>query len=150
MCPVCTVTVVAGLGISRLLGIDDLITSLWIGAFILSFSFVMIDWINKKWPKWKFGFNIWWKVTIIANVYLLALFPLKLNHAIGIVLNRIWGIDKIILGTIIGSLVFLAGAWADKKAREIHGGKQFFIYQKVIFPVLALVLTSVIFWFVLK
>ena len=51
MCPLCTVTVVAGLGISRLLGIDDVVSAIWIGALILSLSFVTIAWIAKKWPK---------------------------------------------------------------------------------------------------
>jgi len=147
MCPICTVTVIAGLGISRLLGIDDLVTSLWIGAFILSFSFVTIDWINKKWPKLKVET---WKLAIFVLMYLFVLVPLKLNHSIGIALNQLWGIDKIILGTFIGSVVFLVGVWADKKARKNHGGKQYFIYQKVAFPVLALIITSLIFYFVTR
>jgi hypothetical protein len=147
MCPICTVTVIAGLGISRLLGIDDLITSLWIGAFILSFSFVSIDWINKKWPKLKVET---WKLVIFVLMYLLVLIPLKLNHSIGIALNKLWGVDKIILGTFIGSVVFLIGVWADKKARRANGGKQYFIYQKVAFPVLALIIASVFFFFVTK
>ena len=32
ICPVCTVAVGAGIGLSRWLGIDDSITGLWIGA----------------------------------------------------------------------------------------------------------------------
>jgi len=92
MCPICTVTVIAGLGISRLLGIDDLITSLWIGAFILSFSFVTVDWLKKR--KWFASFNSssvkqFISPTVIVLMYLLVLIPLKLNHSIGIALNRI-------------------------------------------------------------
>jgi uncharacterized membrane protein len=153
MCPICTVTVIAGLGISRLLGIDDLITSLWIGAFILSFSFVTVDWLRKQ--KWFARFNSvsvkqFISPIVIVLMYLLVLIPLKLNHSIGIALNRLWGIDKIILGTFIGSVVFLIGIWADKKARKTNAGKQYFIYQKVAFPVLALIITSIFFFFVIK
>lgn len=144
MCPICTVTVIAGLGISRLLGIDDLITSIWIGGFILSFSFITIDWIGKKWPRLKVN-N--YQLPIIVLMYLLVLVPLKLNHSIGIALNKLWGIDKIILGTFIGSIVFLIGIWADKKVRKMGGGKQLFIYQKVVFPVFSLILASVVFYF---
>ena len=133
MCPVCTVTVIAGLGLSRILGIDDLITSIWIGGFILSFSFVTINWINKRFPKF----------LIISIMYLLVLIPLKLNNTIGIAQNTLWGIDKILLGTIVGSIVFLIGILADNKVCKIKG-KQFFIYQKVVFPVLALILASVV------
>lgn len=146
MCPVCTVTVIAGLGISRLLGIDDLITSIWIGGFILSFSFVMINWINKKWPKIAIS-N--YQLAIIALMYLLVLIPLKLNGSIGIAKNTLWGIDKILLGTFIGSLVFLLGILADKYERGVRA-KILFPFQKVIFPVLMLVITSFLFYFVTR
>lgn len=140
MCPVCTVTVVAGLGLSRLLGIDDAIVSIWIGAFILSFSFVTVNWIEKKWPKLRSIYNIW--VTALL-MYLLSLVPLKLNGSIGLPLNKLWGMDKILLGMVTGSLVFLFGIWADKKGRKVKG-KQFFPYQKVVFPVICLILASIV------
>ncbi len=146
MCPVCTVTVIAGLGISRLLGIDDMVTSIWIGGFILSFSFVTINWIAKKWPKLSIEK---YKLPIIILMYLLVLIPLKLNGSIGISRNILWGIDKIILGISIGSAAFLTGAWADKKVRKVKG-KQLFNFQKVVFPVLALIISSLIFYFVTK
>lgn len=141
MCPVCTVTVIAGLGISRLLGIDDVITSIWIGAFILSFSFATITWIDKKWPKLKIKS---WNLPFIILMYLLVLLPLKGAGSIGITGNELWGIDKIILGTAIGSLVFLIGIWMDKKVRQTRGS-QFFKFQKVIFPVSALLIISLVF-----
>jgi hypothetical protein len=143
MCPVCTVTVIAGLGVSRLLGIDDLITSLWIGGFILSFSFITINWIDKKWPKIQYSR---FQIPTIVLIYLLVLIPLKWNGSIGILQNELWGIDKILLGTAIGSVIFLIGIWADKKVRKIKG-KQLFIYQKVVFPVIGLILASVVGFF---
>lgn len=146
MCPVCTVTVIAGLGISRFLGIDDVISSIWIGAFILSFSFVTIDWINRKLPKIHIPR---FQVPFIALVYLLVLLPLKWNGSIGITLNTLWGIDKIILGTAIGSVFFLLGIWVDKKVRKIKG-RQLFSFQKVIFPVTILAMVSLITYFVAK
>jgi hypothetical protein len=140
MCPVCTVTVIAGLGLSRLLGIDDVVISLWIGAFILSFSFITIDWIEKKWPKLKIKR---FSIPVIVLMYLLVLVPLKMNGSIGLPGIILWGIDKIVLGVIIGSIVFLFGAWTDKKERKIKG-KQLFKFQKVVFPVIALILASVV------
>lgn len=146
MCPVCTITVVAGLGISRLLGIDDLITSIWIGGFILSFSFVTIDWINKKWPKSKIE-N--YKFPFIIFMYLLVLIPLKLDRSIGISGNTFLGIDKIILGITVGTLAFILGILADKYQRKLKE-KIFFPFQKVVFPVLALIIVSLIFYFIAK
>lgn len=146
MCPVCTVTVIAGLGISRLLGIDDVITSIWIGAFILSFSFITINWIDKKWPKIiirKFTFPI------VVIMYLLVLVPLKFGGSIGIARNTLWGIDKILLGTAVGSVAFLVGIWADKYQRSVSK-KILFPFQKVVFPVLGLILSSAAFYLITK
>lgn len=161
MCPVCTVTVVAGLWLSRTLGIDDVITSLWIGGFILSFSFITISWIEKsKWREKIYGIMCKYKcgltehqalhVTIIGSMYALVLIPLYFSHTIGIYKNTLWGIDKILLGTAIGSVVFLAGVWADKKVRKMRDGKQLFIFQKVVFPVVSLLLASLFLYFQIK
>lgn len=143
MCPVCTVTVVAGLGISRLLGIDDLITSIWIGGFILSFSFITLDWINKKWPRIKISK---FKVPFIALFYALTIGFLKVDGSIGIKGNKLWNLDKILLGIIIGTAAFFLGIWADKFER-VKFKKIFFPFQKVVFPVLGLIIASLVFYF---
>ena len=160
MCPVCTVTVVAGLWLSRTLGIDDVITSLWIGGFILSFSFITINWLEKsKWQekiygavcKFKCGMTEFQalKFWVIFLMYSLVIIPLFFSHTIGIKGNTLWGIDKILLGIIIGSIVFLVGVWSDKEVRKARDGKQLFIYQKVAFPVAALIAASLGFYFAL-
>lgn len=150
MCPVCTVTVIAGLGISRFFGIDDTVTALWIGGFILSFSFVTIAWINKKWPKLEKGWtSLIWKPAVIILMYLFVLIPLRMNGSVGILQNSLWGIDKIILGVAIGSLVFLSGIWADKKIRKIRG-KQLLKFQKVVLPVTSLIIASIVLYLITK
>ena len=141
MCPVCTVTVIAGLGISRLLGIDDLVTAIWIGGLILSLSFITINWISKKWPKLK---SKYYYFPTFVLMYLFVLIPLKLDGTIGIVRNTMWGVDKIILGITIGSAALLLGALVDKYQR-VKFKKIFFPYQKVVFPVLALIISSLVF-----
>ena len=152
MCPVCTVTVIAGLGLSRLLGIDDVVTSLWIGAFILSFSFVTIAWFRKR--KWfpvpnNEAMKQFSNLTVIVLMYLFVLVPLKLGRMIGVYRNTLFGIDKIILGTTIGSIVFLIGVWTDKKERKLKG-KQLFNFQKVVFPVALLLIASLVFFFITR
>lgn len=136
MCPVCTVTVVAGLGISRWLGIDDLLTSIWIGAFILSFSYIFHNWMVKKWPRLKSTYSL--PLTVIL-MYTLALLPLIKSPTI----------DRILYGTALGSVVFLLGVYADKLQRKRHE-KIFFPYQKVVFPVVSLILASVVMYLVTK
>jgi len=146
MCPVCTVGVVAGLGISRLLGIDDVVSAIWIGAFIISFSFITNDWIVKKWPKLT---SKYYYFPTFVLMYLFVLIPLKLNGTIGIVGNSLWGVDKIVLGIIVGSLTLLFGGYADKYQRKKFK-KIFFNFQKVVFPIVALIILSVVFYYITK
>ncbi len=140
VCPVCTIAVGAGLGISRTLGIDDAVTSVWIGGLILSMSFWFIDWVGKKRNK---PLTAKWQLLTTLLMYIFVLLPLWFGKYIGRPLNTIYSFDKILFGTLWGSLAFLLGKWADEKVRQ-EKGKQLFVYQKVIFPVSSLIITSVI------
>lgn len=147
VCPVCTIAVGAGLGLSRYLGIDDSVSSIWIGGLLMSISFWTIDWLGKK------NFKIFRKlngdqITVFSFVfwYALTLIPLWMSDIIGHPLNTFLGIDKIIFGTTIGSIMFLVGMWMDKKVRILKG-KQLFQYQKVVLPVASLVITSLLIYY---
>lgn len=138
VCPVCTIAVGAGLGVSRALGIDDAVTSVWIGGLIISMSFWLYDWISKKKPAWH---KTPYLIIITALMFLITLLPLYFDHLIGRAYNTLYGIDKVLFGTVIGSVMFLFGVWVDKKVRQVKG-KQLFNFQKVVFPVSALLLSS--------
>jgi len=145
VCPVCTIAVGAGLGLSRWLGIDDAISGVWVGGVILSSSFWLIDWLEKKnFKSLSFYYKFQYKTLLIsALMYMIVLVPLWTSEIIGHPFNTILGIDKLIFGTLIGSMAFLAGMYLDKKVRQIKG-KQLFSFQKVAFPLGALILTSLI------
>jgi hypothetical protein len=49
----------------------------------------------------------------------------------------------------MGTVIFLMGVGADKLQRKKYS-KIFFPYQKVVFPVLALLILSLIVWFGIK
>ena len=65
---------------------------------------------------------------------------------IGHPFNTILGIDKLVFGSILGFFAFILGVWADKKIREIKG-KQLFNFQKVVFPVVSLLIVSLVLYF---
>jgi hypothetical protein len=48
VCPVCTVAVGAGLGLAQWLGIDDVLSGVWIGGLIVSLAFWNDAWLVKK------------------------------------------------------------------------------------------------------
>ena len=143
VCPVCTIAVGAGLGFSRWLGIDDSVTGIWIGGLILSSGLWLADWIIKR--GWKIPFI---NIISILTIFIFVIPPLYWANMIGLAGNTLWGIDKVIIGTLIGSCVFLIGAWLDLLLRNIHNGKIYFYYQKVIIPLLLLSMASFTFYLI--
>lgn len=146
-CPVCTVAVIAGLGLSRWLGIDDTVSGVWIAGIILASSFWLANWLEKKFKlRSKFKYLSW---AVIIPMYLLVFIPLKVMGITGHPFNTLLGIDKLILGALVGSIVYPFGIWADKKVRKIKG-KQLFNFQKVVFPVALLLISSLVLWIITK
>jgi len=141
VCPLCTVTVGAGLGISRWLGIDDSVAGIWLGGLILSSGLWLADWIGKK--GWKMPYK---EVISVGLFSLFVIPPLYWGKVIGYPGNTLLGVDKVFLGTVIGSVTFLLGVWLDKWLRAANGGKVYIHYQKVIIPVFLLSIASFIFY----
>jgi len=144
ICPICVVAIGAGLGLSRWLGVDDVVSSIWIGALLVA----MIMWtlIEMRKKNWGFPFAA---VVVSLAYYLLTFVPLYYAGIVGHPLNRIFGIDKIVFGTAVGTIIFLLSLWLHKYLKQKNNGKSFFPYQKVVLPVVILLLTSLIFYLLL-
>lgn len=145
VCPVCTVAVGAGIGLSRWLGIDDTITGLWIGGLTVSLIMWTINWFDKKNIIFKFR-----KIITSAGYYLIIVAPLYWMGIMGHIYNKIWGIDKLLLGIIIGSIVFLNSSLWYQSSKKKNGNKAYFPFQKVAMPVGFLAVFSAIFYFITK
>ncbi len=140
ICPICTIAIAAGLGLSRWLGIDDLITGTWLGALILA----GLLWYNNTLVRKNKTAN----QILIRDVIALALtgvfgiWPLYYFKIIGDPLRKIWGVDKLLLGIVSGLIVFGLALLIDKLLRIKKSGKVLFPYQKVIIPITLLLITS--------
>lgn len=145
VCPVCTLAVGAGIGLSRWLGIDDTITGIWIGALIVSISMWTINWMNKKNYRFKGR-----KLLIITSYYLITVIPLYWKGIMGHQLNKIVGIDKLLFGIIVGSIIFLASSLLYEWMKKRNNDKAHFPYQKVAMPVSFLTIFSLIFYYLTK
>lgn len=141
VCPVCTVAVGAGLGVSRWIGIDDTVTGIWVGGLILSSGLWMADWIEKK--RWMISYP---KILSVLLMTIFVIPPLYWSHMIGLPGNTLWGIDKVLLGTIAGSVIFLVGVGVDVWLRTTNNGKVYVYFQKVIIPIFLLTLSSFVFY----
>lgn len=145
VCPICTVAVCAGVGLSQWLGIDDLYTGIWLGGLIVSLIIWTIAWLNKKSLRF-FGR----KPLIIALYYLATVWPLSYYQIIGLPYNQLWGIDKLLLGVISGSTAFFLGHLIHLYLKKRNNGKSFFASQKVILPVGFLLILNLIFYLICK
>jgi len=147
MCPVCTVAVVGGLGLSRWFGVDDTLSGIWIGGVLISSSLWLSNWIKNKYKE-RIKEKVVNKIDLlcVSLTYLIVFIPLTYSEILGHPLNTLWGVDKIVLGSSVGTGLFLLAILADKKIRKIKG-RQLFAYQKVVFPVSFLILGSIAFYF---
>jgi hypothetical protein len=146
VCPICVVTVAGGIELSRLLKIDDLITGLWIGGLIVSLIYWTIDVLNKK--------NINFKaknLIVILGWYLMTYLGLYFSNIKSPTISGFWGfLDRLGLGTIIGSIAFWFGVEFHNYLKEKNNGKVYFPFQKVVVPVGVILILSLIFYFIIK
>ncbi len=145
VCPVCTVAVGAGLEGARLLGVDDVITGIWAGGLTLSLFFWTAGWLKKRGVT-----SVLWQIVVPFVVCYALLAAVYLMPGVTFGANTLWGIDKFLLGIIVGTVAFYFGArWYTKIKRE-NGGHAKFAFQKVVVPLSFLVVVTAIFWLITK
>lgn len=145
VCPVCVVAVGTGVGLCRWLGIDDTISGLWIGGLLVSLILWTLNWMKNK----NFSFKSSWILVSVAY-YVLTIWPLFSFNIMGHPLNKVWGMDKILIGIISGTILFLVSVWLNNFLKKKNNGKVYFPYQKVAIPVAFLLITSLIFYIIIK
>jgi len=143
-CPICTFAVAGGVGLSRWLGIDDTVTGIWIGAFIVSTIMWTNNYLKSRGVKF-FGFQ----AIVIILYYALIFVPLYKYQILGHHLNRLWGIDKLILGTAIGSVGFFIGVFSYSLIKKKRG-KAHFHFQKIVMAILPILILSAVFYFITR
>lgn len=144
VCPVCVVGVGAGVGLARWLKIDDTITGLWIGGLTIAMVMWTIEWLKKK--------NIRFagmEILITAAYYVMVIWPLHSIEVIGNEYHTIWGMDKLILTIVIGSIAFF-GFEKWYRAMRAERGRSLFKYQKVVWAILPLIILSIVFFFLTR
>lgn len=141
ICPVCTVAVADGLGLSRWLGIDDFISAIWIGGLGLSVSAWGWNYLKKK-----DKLNGLSGSAVLILVYLSIVIPLYKFDFIGSPLNTLWGRNKILFGIAAGTIVFWLGAFVHTALKKKNEGTVYFKFQKVVVPVGFLLIASLAYY----
>lgn len=145
VCPVCTVAVGAGLEGARLLGVDDVITGIWAGGLMLSLFFWTAGWLKKRGVK-----SAFWQIVVPFVFYYGLLGLVYTLPGVTFGMNTLWGIDKFLLGTIVGTVAFYLGARWYIKIKRNNGGHAKFAFQKVVVPLFFLLIATAIFWLITK
>ncbi|MBU1092176.1 hypothetical protein KJ836_00615 [Patescibacteria group bacterium] len=145
-CPVCAVAAVAGLGISRWLGVDDSVTGVWIGVILLMASVLTIKWLKRRFE----NFQDWWQGVVFFVCYLAVLTPLWWLGQLGHPLNRLWGMDKLVLGIASGTIVVILAINLHYWLKTKNNGKSYFLMQRTVLNLSSLILVSLFFYFFSK
>jgi hypothetical protein len=140
-CPVCIVTVGGGMLLAQKLGIDDLLVSIWISAL----NTVLAFWLAPKFQ------NDRLKLKFLSNPLILSFLLLLTTLAYFVFTDqsgadKILGMDKLILGQILGFLAVVGGNLYYLSLKK-KLGKTPFPYAKVAFPFGLTLLITLIFKF---
>ena len=138
-CVVCTVAIGASLELARKLGISDNIVGLWAGAMTALLGCWAILWFDRK--NWHFAGRDFWlmflSIGMIGFVYFGQL----------VYTPRIIGflyIDAFLLSALTGAAVYILTEKLYALMKAKNGGHAHFPFEKVVLPVAALFICSVI------
>lgn len=143
VCPVCTVAVGAGLEGMRLLGVDDVITGIWAGALTLSIFLWTVGWLKKRGVK-----NAFLQIGLPFIIYYGLLAAVYALPGVEFGATTLWGIDKFLLGIIVGTIAFYLGARWYVRIKRKNGGHAQFAFQKIVVPLSFLVVVTIVFWLI--
>lgn len=151
-CPLCTAAAGTGVAAARFYGVDDSIIGVLLGGLIVSSAL----WFN-KWLKKRLNFKLQEALVVLASFLLFAI-PFYIG---GLITNvemvklmpehhsmlglGVYGIDKLLIGMIIGSLVIWGMFSLSEYIKKRNQGV-LFPYQGISFMMLALSVLSIIFW----
>lgn len=147
-CPLCTAATIVGVGVTRSLGLDDSIVGIFVGAMIISSAL----WLNNLMKKRNMGGNAFLRVSSITiATFVLTILSFYYAGIFGPANTyRIFGMEKIIFGSISGGLVSFAAFFVSNKIKNKNNGKALFNYQTMILTFSALILNALIFFVVFK
>jgi len=124
-CPLCVAGAGVGLSLSRVLGIDDSITGVWIAAFLGAISF----WTETAFIK-KQELRLILRPIIYIGIFATTIWSFYKFNLIG-THGDIFGIHKLTFGMIAGGILFYLVDVIDDLLIKKYG-KVFFPYQRII------------------
>lgn len=139
-CVVCTVAIGASLSIARYFGVDDCVVGVWTGAMLAIIGYWTIRFFEKR--GWDFkGRNFILMTLSVAMIGFIYVSHLTYNPMI---IGFLF-IDSFLLTNIIGALTLIASMHLYAWMKEKNGGHAHFPFEKVVVPLAAVFLVSLVF-----
>lgn len=144
-CAVCTIAVGASLEIARRMGVEDTVVGVWFGAFLMLMFFWLVKWFDAK--KWHFfGRNI---VLFLVTFSLIALLYVDIGGSKVLTYSPrdilIFYMDPFLFSTLLGAATLHYSSEFYQWMKRRNGGHAHFPFEKVVVPVAALALLSLVF-----
>lgn len=139
-CAICTVAVGASLGIAREMGVADDVVAVWWGALLILMFFWFVKWFDKK--NWNFIgrnlvlFLVTFSVSALLYKSTLTYMPTNILFLY---------MDPFLFSTFAGAAMFHYSSEFYQWMKRKNGGRAHFPFEKVVVPVVALILLSVLF-----
>ncbi|KKQ48285.1 MAG: hypothetical protein US68_C0038G0006 [Candidatus Shapirobacteria bacterium GW2011_GWE1_38_10] len=127
-CPLCVAGTAFGITLTRLLGVDDSITGIWIGALLGAISFWTYMAIVSKLKK---GSISWLKPTVYLAIFASTLWSFY-KFGLIIKMEKMFGLDKLTFGILVGGAAFYLVEIINNLIVKIKG-KSLFPYQRIAF-----------------
>ncbi len=143
-CPLCTAATIIGVGVTRSLGWDDSIVGVFVGAMIVSSAL----WVNNIFKKRNIGGNAFLRIgSITLATFVLTVLSFYFAGLFGPANTyRIFGMEKIIFGSLSGAVVSFATFFASNEIKKRNEGRTLFNYQTMALTFGALILNALLFW----
>lgn len=127
-CPLCTAAAGVAVAAARYYGVNDLIVGTFIGGFIISTAF----WFNRVLRKKNKGKDF---IPLqLAIMILLSFVTTFISFYTGgiVSLSKLFGVDRIFLGMLLGSVISLFAYGFNGFIRRTHGDKNYIPFQVII------------------
>jgi hypothetical protein len=139
MCgPLCPIGLIGGMALARWIGVSDLVLGLWIGALIVSVTVVTVKWLAKYGKDFKGSFPTIFLVTIVITALSVR------KQLVWIGPGLVFGLPPVLAGIVSGAALIFAIDAVNKYVIAKHEGKVYFPYQKLVVPIVGILVASLI------
>lgn len=126
-CPLCTAATGSVVAATRFYGVDDLIVGTFIGGFVISSAF----WFNNILRKRNKNKN-YIPFQLVGILLLSLVLTILTFHTIGLTSVTLFGVDRILLGLLIGSFITLIAFRFHDFLKRSNGNKSYIPFQVIL------------------